>query len=72
MKTSDAPVDYRLNRIHYRPPMTLGRAEAEDLLDLAEQFRARLFVNADRAVALHIGMAPDGTDARAGPANVAA
>src|ERR1700733_3155007 len=52
--------------------MTLRRPEAEDFLDLAQQFRARRFGDPDSPVALYIGMAPDGTYAGAGPAKIAA
>ena len=52
--------------------MTLRRPEAEDFLDLAQQFRTRRFGDPDSPVALYIGMAPDGTDAADGPAKIAA
>jgi hypothetical protein len=65
-------VNHRLQGIHHRPPMMLRRPKAEHFLDLAEQFRARLLVNADGSVTLHVGMAAHGADAGAGPAKIAA
>src|SRR6266852_5398963 len=65
-----SPVDDRLKCIHHRAPTLLGRTEAEHLLDLAKQLCARLLVDADSPVTLHVGMAANGTDAGAGPADI--
>jgi hypothetical protein len=68
MKTSDRPSIIACSE---STTVMLGRAESEDLLDTAQQLRARFFVDPHRPVALNVGVAADGADPRAGPAEIA-
>src|SRR5271166_347764 len=52
-------IDDCLHRVDNGVAMCTRRIEAEYLLDLVQQFRARLLVDADRAVALDVGMTTD-------------
>ena len=53
-------------------PVSARRLEAEHFLDLVEQFRLGLLVDAHRAIALHVRMAAHRADPRAGLAEIAA
>ena len=67
-----APIDHCLNRVYDIVAMSARRLEAEHLLDLIQQCRLWLFVDAHRAVALHVGMAAHRADPRSGLAEIAA
>src|SRR3984885_12489030 len=48
------PIDHRLHRVDDRMSVCARRLETKYLLDLVEQLRFGLLVDADRAVALHV------------------
>src|SRR6266403_3720190 len=61
------PIHHCLNRVHDIVPMSTRRLEAEHSLELVEECRLRLLVDAHRAVALHVRMAAYRADPRSGP-----
>ena len=67
-----APVEHRLHGGHGIVAVLGRRIEAEGALDAFQHRLGRLFPDADSAVALDVGVAAQGADARAGLADVAA
>jgi len=56
----------------YIVPVFSRRVEAEDFLQLVQEFAARPFGDAHSAIALNVRVSSHRDDARAGPANVSA
>src|ERR1700756_2584979 len=67
-----ASVDHRLNGVDDMVPASPWRLEAKYLFYLVEEFRLWLFVDAHRAVALHVRMAAHRADPRSRLADIAA
>src|SRR5215471_2755129 len=67
-----ASIHHRLYGVDDMVPASPGRLEAEYLLELVEEFWIRLFVDAHRAVALHVRMAAHRADPRSGLAEIPA
>ena len=67
-----APLHHRLYGVDDMVTMSARRLEAEHFLDLVQQCRLWLFVDADGAVALHVRMAADRADPSSGLAEIPA
>src|SRR6266404_7198283 len=71
-KCLGAAVNHRLNSVDDIVPMSTRRLEAEHSLELVEECRLRLLVDAHGAVALHVRMTAYRADPRPGLAEIAA
>ena len=67
-----AAVDHRLDRVDDTVPASPWWLKAKYLFYLVEEFRLRVFVDAHRAVALHVRMAAHRADPRSRLAEISA